>query len=178
MYTYVWICTLIKSKLFGWKIYCQIIVLNEYLKYCWQWCYRKCWEHFENYACYFFLYLYFSLHTHTNKNLHIRILFLVFLYEIQQRQWFLHHFLNTGALFLPLFPLTWSLPPPQPPTHLPSLHSPSSFTWELSRTSEIMKKCFVVVVVLVAQTWLTLHNPRDYSPPGSSVHGILQWRME
>ena len=40
-----------------------------------------------------------------------------------------------------------------------------------------MKKCFVVVVVLVAQTWLTLHNPRDYSPPGSSVHGILQARI-
>ena len=30
------------------------------------------------------------------------------------------------------------------------------------------------VEVLAAQSCLTLHNPLDYSPPGSSVHGILQ----
>ena len=29
-------------------------------------------------------------------------------------------------------------------------------------------------VVLVAQSWLTLCDPMDYSPPGSSVCGILQ----
>ena len=28
--------------------------------------------------------------------------------------------------------------------------------------------------VLVAQSCLTLCDPMDYSPPGSSVHGILQ----
>ena len=28
--------------------------------------------------------------------------------------------------------------------------------------------------VLVAQSCLTLYNPRDYSPSGSSVHGSLQ----
>ena len=28
--------------------------------------------------------------------------------------------------------------------------------------------------VLVAQLWLTLRDPMDCSPPGSSVHGILQ----
>ena len=27
-----------------------------------------------------------------------------------------------------------------------------------------------------AQSCLTLHDPRDFSPPGSSVHGILQAR--
>ena len=32
----------------------------------------------------------------------------------------------------------------------------------------------VVVVVLVAQSCLTFCNPVDCSPPGSSVHGILQ----
>ena len=31
--------------------------------------------------------------------------------------------------------------------------------------------------VLVAQSYLTLCNPRDYSPPGSSAHGIFQARM-
>ena len=31
-----------------------------------------------------------------------------------------------------------------------------------------------VVVVLVAQLCLTLCDPMDCSPPGSSVHGILQ----
>ena len=31
--------------------------------------------------------------------------------------------------------------------------------------------------VLVAQSYLTLCNPMDCSPPGSSVHGILQARI-
>ena len=35
----------------------------------------------------------------------------------------------------------------------------------------------IVVVVLVDQLCLTLCNPMDYSPPGSSVHGILQIRI-
>ena len=33
------------------------------------------------------------------------------------------------------------------------------------------------VTVLVAQPCLTLPDPKDCSPPGSSVHGILQARM-
>ena len=33
------------------------------------------------------------------------------------------------------------------------------------------------VKVLVAQLHLTLCDPMDYSPPGSSVHGILQARL-
>ena len=32
-------------------------------------------------------------------------------------------------------------------------------------------------VVLVTQSCLTLCDPMDYSPPGSSVHGILQERI-
>ena len=35
----------------------------------------------------------------------------------------------------------------------------------------------VVIVVLVAQSCPTLCNPMDCSPPGSSVHGILQTRI-
>ena len=35
----------------------------------------------------------------------------------------------------------------------------------------------VCVCVLVAQLCLTLCDPIDYSPPGSSVHGILQARI-
>ena len=31
--------------------------------------------------------------------------------------------------------------------------------------------------MLVAQSFSTLYNPRDCSPPGSSVHGILQARI-
>ena len=31
--------------------------------------------------------------------------------------------------------------------------------------------------VLVAQSWLALFNPMDCSPPGSSVHGILQAKI-
>ena len=39
----------------------------------------------------------------------------------------------------------------------------------------IMLKTFktVAVVMLVAQSCLTLCNPMDYSLPGSSLHGIL-----
>ena len=33
------------------------------------------------------------------------------------------------------------------------------------------------VRVLVTQSCLTLCNPVDYSPPGSSIHGILQARI-
>ena len=29
----------------------------------------------------------------------------------------------------------------------------------------------------VAQSWPTLSNPMDFSPPGSSVHGIFQARV-
>ena len=36
---------------------------------------------------------------------------------------------------------------------------------------------FTGVSVLVAQSCLTLCNPTDSSPPGSSVHGILQARI-
>ena len=35
----------------------------------------------------------------------------------------------------------------------------------------------VVLACLVAQLCLTLYNPMDYSPPGSSVHGIFQARI-
>ena len=35
----------------------------------------------------------------------------------------------------------------------------------------------MMVKVLVTQLYLTLCHPRDYSPPGSFVHGILQARI-
>ena len=37
---------------------------------------------------------------------------------------------------------------------------------------------FVVVVVKVTQSCPTLYDPMDCSPPGSSVHGILQPILE
>ena len=39
------------------------------------------------------------------------------------------------------------------------------------------RKKILVMCVLVAQSCLTLCNPMDCSPPGSSVHGILQARI-
>ena len=39
------------------------------------------------------------------------------------------------------------------------------------------KKCKSLVKLLVAQLCPTLCDPRDYSPPGSSIHGILQARI-
>ena len=43
-----------------------------------------------------------------------------------------------------------------------------------SRTRAFILFCFKV---LVAQLCLTLCDPMDYNPPGSSVHGILQFRI-
>ena len=45
-----------------------------------------------------------------------------------------------------------------------------------------MKKMWYMYTVeycccLVSELCLTLCNPMDYSPPGSSVHGILQARI-
>ena len=37
--------------------------------------------------------------------------------------------------------------------------------------------CKDLLVVLVVQLCLTLRDPMDCSPPGSSVHGILQARI-
>ena len=39
-------------------------------------------------------------------------------------------------------------------------------------------KCIYVHVGMGAQSCLTLCNPMDFSMPGSSVHGILQARMD
>ena len=36
----------------------------------------------------------------------------------------------------------------------------------------------VYIIVLVAQLYLTLYNPVACSPPGSSVHRILQARIQ
>ena len=38
-------------------------------------------------------------------------------------------------------------------------------------------KIYVEEEVLVIQSCLTLCDPMDYSPPGPSVHGILQARI-
>ena len=37
--------------------------------------------------------------------------------------------------------------------------------------------CFLLLKVLLTQSCLTLYDPMDCSPPGSSVHGILQARI-
>ena len=39
-------------------------------------------------------------------------------------------------------------------------------------------KCIYVYVGMGVQSCLTLHNPMDYSMPGSSFHGIFQVRMD
>ena len=48
--------------------------------------------------------------------------------------------------------------------------------------SDISSYCYLslgvcVSCVLVAKLCLTLYNPMDYKPPGSSVHGVLQARI-
>ena len=55
-------------------------------------------------------------------------------------------------------------------------HSPSLGLMVLPLWSMECAQGFVVIV-LVILSCLTLCNPMDYSPPGSSVHGILQARI-
>ena len=60
------------------------------------------------------------------------------------------------------------LSPPQSSTESSSLHFPQLLSFCLLE---------VKVNVYVAQSCLTLCDPMDCSPPGSSVHGILQARI-
>ena len=48
--------------------------------------------------------------------------------------------------------------------------------WGFFPSTEI-SKCSVSTLQLYAQSCLTLCNPFDSSPPGSSIHGILQVRI-
>ena len=62
-------------------------------------------------------------------------------------------------------------------SHWWKLHSfpPGSLSWLLQ-----LLFCLIAftVLCLVAQLCLTLCDPMNYSPPGSSVHGILQARIQ
>ena len=95
-----------------------------------------------------------------------------------------------GRLSSPLFREVLRLPPllgpPCPsPCHSASfpgfllfpLRVPSdgSLIWQVNRCSRALGGSFRVTVnVLVLQSCLTLRDPMDCSPPGSSVHSILQ----
>ena len=63
------------------------------------------------------------------------------------------------------------------------IHKKEEIPWWLRRLKNLpaMQKTqvcmYVCVCVLVAQSCLTLFNPINCSPPGSSVHGILQARI-
>ena len=47
----------------------------------------------------------------------------------------------------------------------------------LNKRKEYSKRKYNSMYVLVAQLWPTLCDPTDCSPPGSSVHGILQVKI-
>ena len=51
------------------------------------------------------------------------------------------------------------------------------FTWWCFNLISPFKKRHAKVKVLVTQSCLTLCDPKDCGPPGSSVHGILQARI-
>ena len=48
---------------------------------------------------------------------------------------------------------------------------------DVLHSEQISNVKWVVVKVLITQLCLTLSHPMDYSPVGSSVHGILQARI-
>ena len=54
--------------------------------------------------------------------------------------------------------------------------SPSLLPWGTHMSVSVCV-CVCVCVCVYAQSRPTLCNPMDYSPPGSSVHGILQARI-
>ena len=47
----------------------------------------------------------------------------------------------------------------------------------LNHAADVALVAGICLKVLVAQWYLTLCDPMDYSPPGSSVHGIVQARI-
>ena len=49
--------------------------------------------------------------------------------------------------------------------------------WARIESYETHSKLYVCVRMLVPQSCLTLCDPMNYSPPGSSVHEILQARI-
>ena len=49
-------------------------------------------------------------------------------------------------------------------------------TWHKASAQEMLYAVWLKVKVLFAQSCLTLCNPVDCSPPGSSIHGVLQER--
>ena len=57
-----------------------------------------------------------------------------------------------------------------------SRHSPGGFAQSLAFMHGSLLLC--LPLVLVAQSCQTLYNPMDYSPPGSSIYGILQARIQ
>ena len=73
-----------------------------------------------------------------------------------------------GAL-TSLLVFSGSVPECPQPEHQATRVIPSFLFWGISKLA--------VVVLLVAQSCPTLCNPMYYSPPGSSVHGILQERI-
>ena len=53
-----------------------------------------------------------------------------------------------------------------------------NWVWNTPQISNFQKVlCFMWVKVLVTQSCSTFWNPMDCSPPGSSVHGVLQTRI-
>ena len=45
------------------------------------------------------------------------------------------------------------------------------------RMIKMLLAFIIIAVVLVTQSCLTPCNPMDHSPPGSSVHGVLEARI-
>ena len=62
------------------------------------------------------------------------------------------------------------------------LENPREYTnyynWEVSMTSWLNTEITACIHAKLLQLCLTLCDPMDCSPPGSSVHGILQARIQ
>ena len=64
--------------------------------------------------------------------------------------------------------------PARDPTHVPCIGRQVLNHWT-TREAPLLNSC--AVLCLVAQSCQTLCDPMDCSPPGSSVHGILQAKI-
>ena len=76
--------------------------------------------------------------------------------------------------------LAWRIPQTEESTGLWSTELQKSWAWLkwLSTPNDFTRLCdfffHCAMLCLVAQLCLTLRDPLDHSPPGSSVHGIFQ----
>ena len=88
--------------------------------------------------------------------------------------WYFYHSYLKGSRYVHAFFSSFCTQSCNRPSQ--ALHTGSLNTHSSSNTASILQR-LVVVALLVTQSCPTICDPMGCSPPGSSVHGILQARI-